>query len=271
MILNRKRKLLPLLVFGAALAAVTLTIAAEEQKAPKEPSYKFVELLNADSSHFKLGEKKVYVLKGNVKMRQGDTVITADNIEYNQDAQIQTAVASGNFKIVDPKNDITGEKGTAYFREKRAVIDGAVKIVAQPKSGEASASGSIKAEMKDVTTITCDNLEYLYKSKVAKLNGHLKIVQKNRVVTSDSAVYQVKEELITLNGNVNGKDEKNQTFSAPGQVIVSLKDGDEWMEMKHATGTFRVEVDDEEEPKQQPDTKEQPAEKQNTDQVTKKP
>jgi lipopolysaccharide assembly outer membrane protein LptD (OstA) len=255
-ILSVKSKLYITALSLAACALAAIAISAEEQKEKlKAPSYKFVELLNADSSHFKLGDKKIYILKGNVKMRQGDTVITADSIEYNQDAEVQTAVASGNLKITDPKNEITGNKGTVYFREKRAVIEGTVKIVSQPKSAEASNSSGIKANMKNPTTITCNNLEYLYKTKIAKLNGQLKIMQKDRTVTADSAVYQVKEELVTLNGNVNGKDEKNQTFSAPGEVKVSLKDGNEWVEMKNATGTFRVEIDDEDEPQPASDTK----------------
>lgn len=242
-----------------AAAVPAITISAQDPQ-PKEPSYKYVELLNADSSRFKLGSEKVYILKGNVKMRQGDTLLVADSVEYNEDEKVQTAVATGNLRITDPQNDITGAKGTSYFREKRAVVDGNVKIVTKPKGGQAKTSkDGIKSNWKEPATITCDKLEYLYKGKVAKLSGNLKITQKNRIVTADSALYQVKDELITLSGNVNGRDEKNQTFSSPSDVIVSLKEGDEWIEMKHAVGKFRVEIDEEDQGTAQQQPEKQPA------------
>jgi lipopolysaccharide assembly outer membrane protein LptD (OstA) len=241
-------KLTALTAVVAAVAGLALTTSAQDPKTAKEPSYKYVELLNADDSLLKFGNEKIHIYKGNVKIRQGDTMLFADSVEYNENDKIQTAVATGNFKVTDPQNDITGTKGITYFLEKRAVVEGNVKILAKPKQGQVKDPNSAKAKWKDPLTITCDNLEYLYKKKIATLTGHLNVVQKGRIITADSAVYQVKDELVTLKGNVSGKDEKGQTFSTPEDVVVSLKDGQEWIEMKHATGTFRVEVDDEEEP-----------------------
>ena len=41
-------------------------------------------------------------------------------------------------------------------------------------------------------------------------------------------------------------DEQGQTFSAPGKVIISLKEGDEWIEAPNATATFKVDLDEDE-------------------------
>lgn len=240
------------ILLAAAVSFLAITTFAADPKTTPEPNYKYVELLNADSSRFKLGNEKIYILKGNVKMKQGDTVLNSDSVEYNQNEKVQTAVATGNLKITDPQNEITGEKGTTYFREKRAVVDGNVKILAKPRAGEAKDTNSMKGNWKEKATITCDKLEYFYKTKVATLTGNLKVVQKGRVVFADSAVYDVKEEQVVLSGNVKGHDDKNQTFASQSDVKVSLKEGNEWIEMKHATGTFRVEIDEEEEPAETP-------------------
>ena len=68
-------------------------------------------------------ENKVY-LKGNVKFTHGDTVLTCDEVEWDRDTQI--AVSPGKVTITDPECDITGDKGTAYFKKRIGVVEGNV-------------------------------------------------------------------------------------------------------------------------------------------------
>ena len=238
------------------LAALAGTTLAEGPKPADAPSYKYVEV-RADKTRYKYGDSEIAILTGNVKITQGDTVLTADKIEYNENEDIQTAVATGSVKIVDPDAEITGDKGIAYFNEKRAVIDGNIKVVAKlkPKPAEKDKK-TIKSEWKDKAVITCDKIEYFYKKKEASAVGNLKMIQKDRTLTAGQAFYQVKPEIITLSGGVKGRDSKGQTFSAPGKVTASIKDGDEWIEMEHAVGTFRIKEEKDE--AENPPSKETP-------------
>jgi len=226
-----------------------LTVAQEKNgaKPAEEPTYKYVNV-QADKTRYKWGNPEIAILTGNVKITQGDTVLTADKIEYNNSEDVQTAVATGKLKIVDPETEITGDRGTAYFNEKRAVIQGNVTVVAKPKPEPDQKGGStLRSERREKVVITCDTIEYFYKKKEAVATGNLKIVQKDRTLTAAKAFYQVRPELLTLTGPVKGKDSKGQTFSAPGPVTACLKEGEEWLEMEHAVGTFRVKEEAEEE------------------------
>lgn len=244
-----KRYRVYIAVVAAAASVGAVTLAQEKPiHSAAEPSYIYVNV-RADKTRYKWGNAEVALLSGHVKITQGDTVLTADEIEYNENEDIQTAVATGNVKIVDPDTEITGEKATAYFNEKRAVIDGKVRILVKPKSKkpEEKDKESVRSELKDKAVITCDSIEYFYKNKEANASGNLQVVQKDRTITAGKAFYQVKQEILTLSGGVKGRDSKNQTFSAPGSVTASIKEGDEWLEMENATGTFRVKDEEEEE------------------------
>ncbi|MDO8586268.1 MAG: LptA/OstA family protein [Armatimonadota bacterium] len=233
----------------AALAALPVAklIAAEEQKQPSQPDYKLVNV-KADVLKRNWGQKKTVLLTGNVVITQGDTVLKSDKIEYDEESQI--AKSPGPLTISDPEADISGASGVAYLKERRGLVEGAVKLVVKPKRKDTS--DGKPSEWKDPATITCDTLEYLYKVKQATAAGHLKMLQKDRTVTAEKAVFMVKQELMTLTGDVKGSDEKGQTVSAGGKVTVSLKEGDEWMEIEQATGTFKVKSEEEEPEKASP-------------------
>lgn len=235
----------------AAIIAVGVAILPQESNPAQEPDYRWVQV-QAEKTRYKWGDSEVALLSGNVRINQGDTVLTADEVEYNQNEEIQTAVATGNVKIVDPENEVTGEKATAFFNEKRAVIEGNVKLVAKPRNRAegGSQARSVRSEWDEKAVITCDVIEYLYQKKEATATGNLKIVQKDRTLTAEKVFYQVRPELITLSGGVKGRDSKNQTFSSPGVVRASLKEGDEWLEMENAVSTFRIRVEEDEEESQ---------------------
>jgi len=241
------RAYLTAISLAAAVAGMTL---AQQQRAAaptKQPSYKYVDV-RADKWQYKWGNSDIAVLSGNVKITQGDTVLTADRIEYNQKEDVQTAVAAGRIKIADPQTEITGDKGTAFFNERRAVIEGNVKVVVNPKpKAEAKDGKTLRSEFRERTVITCETIEYNYRDKEARASGNLQVVQKDRVLTARQAGYQAKKDLVILSGEVKARDSKGQTFSAPGPVTISIKPGEEWIEMEHAVGTFRIREQPEEE------------------------
>jgi lipopolysaccharide assembly outer membrane protein LptD (OstA) len=235
------RWMAPLLIgMFAAVFPVSKLIWAEDQKPVQQPDYKVVNV-KADVLKRNWGAKKTVLLSGNVVVTQGDTVLKSDKIEYDEDAQI--AKSPGPLTITDPDNDIAGAFGVAYLKERRGILEGSVKLVTKPKQKPGASEKS--SQWRDPATVTCDTVEYLYKQKQATASGHLKMVQKDRTINADKAVYQVKDEIVTLTGNVKGSDEQGQTISAGGKITVSMKDGDEWMEIEQATGSFKVKSEEE--------------------------
>jgi len=234
------RSVVALVGFVAVLQICRLGLAQEQKPPPQQPDYKDV-TLKADLVRRNWGAQKTVLLTGNVVISQGDTVIKSDKIEYDEDTQI--AKSPGPLSITDPDNDIKGDSGIAYLKQRRGSIDGNVKLLTKPNQKPGATEKS--AEWRDPVTVTCDTLEYLYKQKQATAAGHLKMLQKDRTITADKAVYLVKDERMTLTGAVQGSDEKGQTMSAGGKVTISLKEGDEWMEMEQASGTFKVKSEEE--------------------------
>lgn len=191
------------------------------------------------------GDKKTVLMKGDVKFTHGETILTSDQVEYDESAQ--TAISPGKLRIVNPDCDITGSKGTAYFKKKTSLIEGNVVMLVKFKDAQpAKADKESVEKFKNPTTVTCPKLEYRYKDKVATATGGVVFKQEKRTMTADKAVYDLKKELLTLIGNVKGMDEEeNQSFSSPGKVVMSLKKGDEWMEAENANASFKIEIEDE--------------------------
>lgn len=258
-----------IVIIAVVTALVSAVLMAQQAQAPKpaEPKYTKIDY-TADASSYKWdGEDRILVLKGNVKFVHGDTVILADKVDYRESTRIATA--TGNLKIYDDQNTITGETCTINFKEKKGTLTGNIILVAKPKSKPTTTTEAanstkpkpITSEWKDEVTITTDKIDFYYKEKRAVVQSPLKLVQKSRTVTADSGTYLSKEETIQLAGNVKGNDEKDKhSFAAP-KVTISLKKDNEWIEAEKATGSFYVK-DEEDQSKpadKQPDVK--PADK----------
>ena len=244
---------LALFVASAVLAAQQADTSTPAAQA-KSAEVKYTEIkYSADGSSYKWeGEDKVLVLKGNVKFVQGDTVLVADKVDYRESTR--TAVASGNLKIYDDQSTITAENCSVNFKEKKGILTGGVHMVAKPKpkpateTADSSKPKSLREEWKDDVDITCDKIEYWYKDKRAVVSSPLKMVQKTRTLTADSATYDGKAEIVQLVGNVKGVDEKDKhSFTAP-KVTISVKKDDEWIEAEKATGSFYVKEEEEAKP-----------------------
>ena len=201
---------------------------------------------------WKASEKTQTVeLKGNVWFKHEDTVLKSDEVTYSKKSD--TAVSPGNLRITNPECDITGDKGRVDFKKRLGVIEGNVVMVIKPKEAQKKQTDkeSIRAKLKKPTTIACPKLEYKYKAKMATATGGVTFEQEKRSGRADKAVYDQKKELLTLVGNVRGVDEEKQIFTAT-EVVISLKKGDEWMEAKNASASFKIDVEEEhEESKQQ--------------------
>lgn len=200
-------------------------------------------------------------------IRDGDTVMTADRAE--QDIEAQIIHATGNLRVTDPRVDLSADRLTIELKEKRAILEGNVKILVKPKeSQEASAqptseeTRSLKTEMREPVQITCDRAENLYQKKIITLTGNLKMVQmlkengKTRTLTAQKAIYNSRTEQVQLVGDVHGVDEKGQELTAP-EILVSVKEGDEWLKITQP-GKMVILVEEEEETAEESPSASQP-------------
>jgi lipopolysaccharide assembly outer membrane protein LptD (OstA) len=256
--MRRYNKLI-ICILAACLAVlgVAMSIGAPDAAKPDAPK-KPKETVNIDGDKWKWrseGDSSVYSITGHVIIKHGDTTVTADKAEYNEKTRI--AVVESNVKIVDGRNEITGQKATTYLNDRRNVIEGGVKLIGIPKPDtSAKKPDSVGAKLSEPTTLVCDKLEYLYKKKIATAEGSLKITQKGRMLVGNRAVYDANLELVTLFGGVKVTDEKGQTFSSPGEVKVSLKDGSEWIESGTGSASLNFDIDEELESDKTPEKKE---------------
>ena len=223
------------------MIAVATALGAQEKKPGKKENV----TISGDQWKWRGDNgKSVYTITGSVVVKYTDMTLTADRAEYDEKARIVSA--EGNLKIVDPENEITGAKATAYLDERKSIIEGSVKLVAKPKPDSAPKNPeSTRAKFSQPTTITCDRIEYLYRKKIATAEGSLKATQKDRVLLGNKAIYDVKQELLTFIGGVKATDEEGQTFTSPGTVKVSLKEGAEWIEAENGSATLKVDVEEE--------------------------
>lgn len=240
-----------LAVAAAALAALCVSGGPVAQNAAAPPATatekRGPEEVHGSAKVWKTswGAKKTVLMQGDVVFTHGDTVIRSDEVTWDEEAKVATS--PGKIAITDPEIDISGDKGTGYFKKRLGVVEGSVVMTLKPRDGEEPADGeSIRGKLTRPTTITCAKLEYAYRTKVATATGGVVFKQKDRTARADRAVYDHRRELLTLSGNVRGEDEYRQTFSAPGTVIISLKRGDEWMEAEDANASFKIDLDSEE-------------------------
>lgn len=240
--------------FVAIMISITLAIffacagfSSQTQKLNKPEKSKKLTVVTAKADHTKSiwNDKKTVLMKGNVSFTHEDTIIKSDQVDYDDSQKM--AVSPGKLTIQDPECDIVGDKGCAYFKKHIGIVEGNVLMnVKKNESEQNTDKESIRTKFNQPTTITCQKLEYCYKTKIASATGNVLFKQKNRSASAEKAVYDEKKELLTLSGNVKGIDEDGQTFSAPGDVVISLKKGDEWMEAPNSSATFKIDIDEDE-------------------------
>lgn len=245
----RTRLVVAIVMLALAVAAACSSILAQQPTKPadKKPAKQEEVIIDAKHGRKSWGPKKTTLLEGDVKCVHGDTTLTTDRVEFDEDAQIVTS--PGKLFITSPECDITGDKGTAYLKKRIAVLEGNVVMQLKPKKteGEKADKDSPREKFNQPTTITCSKIEYLYKKKIASGTGNVIFKQDKRTATAQKFTYdEMKEELVVM-GNVKAVDEDGQTFSAPEKVIISLKKGSEFMEAPNATATIKVDLSAEDE------------------------
>jgi len=95
-------------------------------------------LVEADDARYD-GQRKVWFLKRNVRIRHKDTELFSDWAEYHEDTD--SAIARGNLLLRDPESTVTGDVINLDFTDETAVVDGHVVIVTQKKKSDEKGEG----------------------------------------------------------------------------------------------------------------------------------
>ena len=200
------------LILLSFLTAAALRAQQDKPSPPAQPKYTEIKYSADKSSYRWEGEDRILVLTGSVKFVQGDTILTADKVDYRE--ATKTALATGNLKIQDKQSTITGEKCLVNFQEKKVRVTGSVVMAAKPEKKEQKEGE--KPQWKDEVTVKCSDVEYFYKDKKANVPVPVTILQKNRIVTADTATWDgICVESSTWSATSRARTTRNATHSTP--------------------------------------------------------
>lgn len=189
----------------------------------------------------------ILTLEGNAVLRYRDTTFRSDRVLYNEETQVGSA--PGKLEVNDAQNTLTGDRGEARYKLKIARITGNVTITARPKPADNAPVNSPRREFKKPVVITCDAVQYNWKTRVAEPTGNIVIRCNLRkhdwTFTADRLTYRGRDEAIDLAGKVVGKNEIGEELRfASGTIVV--KEGAEDLLLRTIIPGTRFKVDEEE-------------------------
>jgi lipopolysaccharide export system protein LptA len=191
--------------------------AAQEQPAPagaKKSSSKKVVADVGEGGTLKANFKtNAFQARKNVVVTipEDEVTIWCDKADYTGDEGEKKGIltASGNLRMKDPENELKGDLLTVYTEEKRAVLTGHVVLVHTPKDKPPEGEKGRADEYRySPTTVTCDKVEYWYKTGQRKgiATGNLKFQQKDRNGTAEKATFYNEDQIVDLEGKVLFED-----------------------------------------------------------------
>ncbi|MBQ7256858.1 MAG: hypothetical protein IJS60_04120 [Abditibacteriota bacterium] len=206
--------------------------------------------VTADNTSIPWGETgKNITLKGNVNIVYENYKLMSAYVIFNTETKF--ADSPGKISVVSEKADFTADKGNTNFKDRicraQGHIQGFIKKEVAKDIKNEKRKENVQKEITENIKFWCDSGEYNYKTKILSAKGNIKISEKDRVITCDTLKYDANTEIFYLNGNVRGEDKEGQIFMSPGEVIVSVKEGNEYIKAPQVQSTFYVDLDDEEE------------------------
>ncbi|MGI5818917.1 MAG: OstA-like protein [Armatimonadota bacterium] len=205
----------------------------------------------------------MYYLDGNVVFSHRNIKLYCESAVYDYDNN--SAVATGNPRIVEPETTITGEIIEANFDDEVATISRNVTAVTQkkPEGGEEAADEDGRdddapprdlAELHEKkTTITCEKIVHEYADDVKRTTatGRVKAVQEDKTVYADMAVYEEIEEIITLTGDVRILTDRGDELRCP-KAVISVEENWIRAENVQVVGKRRNSDGEQEQPRAEP-------------------
>ena len=194
------RFLLTLIIFSLI---IFLSFCASAQEEKKES----VVNIQADNVIYDKSTDKM-IFEGNVIITQEDITLTAQEADFDVDKKI--GQIKGNIKLVQSDITITGETLEAFLNDKRYIFQEKVILIQERKD---------KEEKEDNITWNCNNLEIFTDTQDLTATGEVKILKKDYIITAEKAIYNDKEQKITLTGKVRIEEEGGRWINGDKAVF----------------------------------------------------
>jgi len=177
---------------------------AQEEKEEKEESE--VNLTADNVTYDKEIDKMLFT--GNVIITQEDIILTAQEADFDVDKKIGNI--KGEIKLVQTDITITGEMLEAYLNDKRYIFQEKVILIQERKD---------KEDKEDNITWNCNKLDILTDTQDLTATGEVKIFKKDYTITAEKAIYNDKEQKITLEGKVKIEEEAGRWITGDKAVF----------------------------------------------------
>ncbi|MBA7573296.1 LPS-assembly protein LptD [subsurface metagenome] len=197
------RFLLPFIILSLIILFILLSFCASAQEEKKES----VVNIQADNVIYDKSTDKM-VFGGNVIITQEDITLTAQEADFDVDKKI--GQIKGDIKLVQSDINITGETLEAFLNDKRYIFQGKVILVQERKDEE---------DKEDNITWNCNNLEIFTDTQDLTATGEVKILKKDYIITAEKAIYNDKEQKITLTGKVRIEEEGGRWINGDKAVF----------------------------------------------------
>lgn len=195
-----------LLTFIILSLIILLSFYASAQEEKKETEESVVNIQADNVIYDKSTDKMVF--GGNVIITQEDITLTAQEADFDVDKKI--GQIKGDIKLVQSDITITGETLEAFLNDKRYIFQGKVILVQERKDEE---------DKEDNITWNCNNLEIFTDTQDLTATGEVKILKKDYIITAEKAVYNDKEQKITLTGRVRIEEEAGRWITGDRAVF----------------------------------------------------
>jgi len=205
---NYKRSYLNqiLLIFFILSLIIFLSFCASAQEEKKEAEESVVNIQADNVTYDKSTDKMIF--EGNVIVAQEDIILTAQKADFDVDKKV--GQIKGDIKLIQSDITITGETLEAYLNDKRYIFQEKIILVQQRKD---------KEEKEDNMTWNCNNLEIFTETKNLTATGEVKILKKDYTITAGEAVYNDKEQKISLTGKVRIEEESGRWITGDKAVF----------------------------------------------------
>jgi len=188
-----------------------IDIAAQAEGSKPVEGESTVELTADQVNYDKENDLMVFV--GNVIIIQGDTTLTAGIASFNVDTKV--GQISENVKLVKEDITITGEKLEAFLNDKRYIFENQVELIQEREDD--------KGEPDNITW-KCQKLEIFTETKNMTAIGEVLITKKDYTITALEAIYNDKEDKISLAGGVKIEEIANDRKISGEQAVFHIGD-----------------------------------------------
>jgi len=199
-----------LIIFFILSLIIFLSFCVSAQEEEKEAKESVVNIQADNVIYDKSTDKMIF--KGNVIITQEDITLTAQEADFDVDKKIGSI--KGEIKLVQTDITITGETLEAYLNDKRYIFQEKVKLIQERKD---------KEDKEDNIIWNCMKLEIYTDTRDLTATGEVKILKKDYTITAEKAIYNDKEQKITLMDKVRIEEEEGGRWISGDKAVFYIE------------------------------------------------